>query len=133
MISYVTIGAKDIDEAVAFYDSTLGALGHERTFLSDGWAGYAPKGQPENATVMICTPQNGQPALGGNGMMVGLHADTPEQVDAFYAAAMAHGGTDEGAAGPRPQYGPSHYLAYVRDPTGNKLAAFCKTYQAKAD
>ena len=64
--------------------------------------------------------------------MVGLHADTAEQVDAFYAAAMANGGTDEGPAGPRPQYGEGYYLAYVRDPTGNKLAAFCKTYKAPA-
>jgi catechol 2,3-dioxygenase-like lactoylglutathione lyase family enzyme len=129
MISYVTIGAADIDKAVAFYDPVMAALGHERTFLNGGWAGYAPKGQPENASVMLCTPQNGEPAKAGNGIMVGLHADTPAQVDAFYAAAMANGGTDEGAAGPRPQYGATYYLAYVRDPTGNKLSAFCKTYQ----
>ena len=130
MISYVTIGAADIDKAVAFYDPVMAALGHERTFLDGGWAGYAPKGEPDKSTVMICTPQNGQPAKAGNGIMVGLQADTPEQVDAFYAAAMANGGTDEGAAGPRPQYGATYYLAYLRDPTGNKLSAFCKTYQA---
>ena len=130
MISYVTIGARDIDEAVAFYDPALDALGHARTFMDGGWAGYAPKAEPDRASVMICTPQNGQPAQAGNGMMVGLQADTPAQVDAFHAAAMAHGGSDEGAPGPRPQYGPTYYLAYVRDPTGNKLSAFCKSYQA---
>ena len=129
MISYVTIGARNIEEAVGFYDAVLAALGHERTFLQDGWAGYAPKGQPDKASVLICTPVNGEPARGGNGMMVGLTAETPAQVDAFHAAAMANGGLDEGAAGPRPQYGPNLYLAYVRDPTGNKLSAMCNSYQ----
>jgi len=126
MISYVTIGAADIDKAVAFYDPTLAALGHVRTFMQGGWAGYASKAEPEKASVLLCAPANGEPAKAGNGIMVGLHADTAEQVDAFYAAAMANGGTDEGPAGPRPQYGEGYYLAYVRDPTGNKLAAFCK-------
>ncbi len=132
MISYVTIGATDIDQAVAFYDPVLAALGHERTFMQGGWAGYAPKGEPDKASVMLCAPANGEPAKAGNGIMVGLHADTSDQVDAFYAAAMANGGTDEGPAGPRPQYGEGYYLAYVRDPTGNKLAAFCKGYKAPA-
>ena len=129
MISYVTIGTNDIDKAVAFYDPVLAALGHERTFMQGGWAGYSPKGQPDKAAVMLCAPQNGQPAAAGNGIMVGLHADSSDQVDAFHTAAMANGGTDEGAAGPRPQYGEGYYLAYVRDPTGNKLAAFCRSYK----
>ncbi|HEY3812177.1 MAG TPA: VOC family protein [Caulobacteraceae bacterium] len=132
MLSYVTIGAKDPDEAVKFYDAVLKPLGVERAFFQGGWAGYAPGGDPEKVSLMVCTPSNGEPARGGNGIMIGLSADTPEQVDAFYAAAMANGATDEGPAGPRPQYGPTYYLAYVRDPTGNKLAVMCKSYQAPA-
>ena len=132
MISYVTLGAKDPDEAVKFYDAALKPLGIARAFFEGGWAGYAPGGDPEQVKLMVCAPINGEPARGGNGAMVGFGADTPDAVDAFYAAAMANGGTDAGPAGPRPQYGPNYYLAYVRDPTGNKLAAMCKTYQPPA-
>lgn len=60
-------------------------------------------------------------------IMVGLKARTPEQVDAFHAAAMAHGGECAGPPGPRPAYGEGYYLAYVRDPDGNKLSAFLKS------
>lgn len=124
MISYITIGASDIDRAGAFYDAALAALGSARQWRQGDWIGYGP--DPEHATIMICPPQNGQPARAGNGIMVGLKAETPEQVDAFHAAALAHGGTCEGPPGPRPAYGEGYYLAYVRDPDGNKLSAFLK-------
>lgn len=123
MISYVTIGTNDMDQALGFYDPVMTALGYQRTFQDGGWAGYAgPDGGP---TVMICNPADGQPARAGNGIMVGLHAASEEQVQAFHAAALANGGTDEGAPGLRP-YGEGYYLAYVRDPVGNKLSAFYK-------
>lgn len=131
MISYVTIGAKDIDESMKFYDAALAPLGVTRQWAQNGWAGYAHPEKPDAPGFMLATPADGNAARAGNGNMVGLHADTPEQVDAFHAAAMAAGGTCEGAPGPRPQYGANYYLAYVRDPVGNKLSAFCKTYQPK--
>nr|WP_277991143.1 VOC family protein [Sphingomonas panni] len=68
-----------------------------------------------------CTPFDGAPASAGNGAMIGFFVDSQTQVDAFHAAAMAHGGSDEGAPGLRP-YGPNWYAAYLRDPAGNKLA-----------
>lgn len=125
MISYITIGASDIDRAGDFYDAVLGALGNQRLWRQGDWIGYGP--DPEHATVMICSPENGQPAKAGNGIMVGLKAETSEQVDAFYAAAMAKGGSCAGPPGPRPAYGEGYYLAYVRDPDGNKLSAFLKS------
>jgi catechol 2,3-dioxygenase-like lactoylglutathione lyase family enzyme len=123
MISYVTIGADDLDQAVGFYDPVLAALGCERTFMEGGWAGYASK--DGGAQVMLCKPHDGQPARAGNGVMIGFKADSEAQVQAFHAAALAAGGTDEGAPGLRP-YGDGYYLAYVRDPVGNKLSAFYK-------
>ncbi|AAK24497.1 conserved hypothetical protein [Caulobacter vibrioides CB15] len=75
---------------------------------------------------MICSPENGEPAKAGNGIMIGLKADSPQQVDAFHAAALAHGGVCAGPPGLRPTYGEGYYLAYVRDPDGNKLSAFFK-------
>ncbi len=125
MISYITIGASDIDRAGNFYDAVLGALGSQRLWRQGDWIGYGP--DQDHATVMICSPENGQPAKAGNGIMVGLKAETPEQVDAFHAAAMANGGSCEGQPGPRPAYGEGYYLAYVRDPDGNKLSAFLKS------
>lgn len=125
MISYITIGASDIDRAGVFYDAALAAFGGARQWRQGDWIGYGP--DPEHATIMICPPQNGQPARAGNGVMIGLKAESPQQVDAFHAAALVHGGTCEGPPGPRPAYGEGYYLAYVRDPDGNKLSAFFKS------
>lgn len=126
MITYVTIGTDDLGKAVAFYDAVLGTLGSARTFMEGGWAGYGPEGA-DHATVLLCSPENGEPAKAGNGVMIGLRAENEAQVQAFHAAALAHGGTSEGEPGPRPVYGDGYYLAYVRDPTGNKLSAFYKS------
>jgi len=124
MISYVTIGANDIDESVKFYDAVLPTLGCQRTFFDNGWAGYG-SADGSGPSVMVCQPENGEPACMGNGCMVGLKASSEAQVQAFHAAALAAGGKDEGAPGLRP-YGDGYYLAYVRDPVGNKLSAFYK-------
>lgn len=126
MIGYVTIGAADPDQAVKFYDPVLSALGHERFFFENGWAGYRPAGEPDAQTLYVCTPANEKAATAGNGSMVGLKAKSPAQVRAFHAAALANGGTSEGEPGPRPHYGPDIYIAYVRDPIGNKLSAVYK-------
>lgn len=123
MISYITIGANDIDQAVAFYDAVLGALGNQRVWQQGTWAGYGPEGD-DHGTILLCAPFNEEAARPGNGIMVGLHAESAAQVDAFHAAALASGGTCEGPPGPRETYGEGYYLAYVRDPTGNKLSAF---------
>ena len=68
----------------------------------------------------------GKPAAVGNGSMPALCAASHAEVDAFHAAAIANGGTDEGKPGLRP-FGPSFYACYVRDPDGNKLSAVCET------
>jgi catechol 2,3-dioxygenase-like lactoylglutathione lyase family enzyme len=124
MISYVTIGTNDIDASVKFYDAVLATLDCQRTFLTDGFAGYGAN-DGAGPSVMVCRPHDGQPATASNGSMVGLRAASEAQVQAFHAAALANGGTCEGEPGLRP-YGEGFYLAYVRDPQGNKLSAFHK-------
>jgi catechol 2,3-dioxygenase-like lactoylglutathione lyase family enzyme len=124
MIGYVTIGALNVEEAMPFYDAVLGAIGYERQFFDSGWAGYGPKGQEANT--FICPPFDGQAARGGNGVMIAFRSPSKEAVDAAHAAALASGGVDEGAPGPRPADSTSFYGAYVRDVTGNKIAIFTK-------
>lgn len=124
MIGYVTIGALDVEKAMPFYDAVLGAIGYERQFFDGGWAGYGLKGQ--DATTFICPPFDGQAARAGNGVMIAFKGESKEAVQAAHAAALAQGGVDEGAPGSRPADSTSFYGAYMRDPTGNKIAVFTK-------
>jgi catechol 2,3-dioxygenase-like lactoylglutathione lyase family enzyme len=122
MIGYVTIGALDLAAAVPFYDAVLGAIDYERRSFEGGWAFYGPRGGEGN--VGICTPFDGRPARAGNGIMIAFSAASNAAVDAAHAAALANGGADEGAPGPRPADSTGFYGAYMRDPTGNKLCVF---------
>lgn len=124
MIGYVTIGALNVEDAMPFYDAVLGAIGYERQFFDSGWAGYGPKGQEANT--FVCPPFDGQQARGGNGIMIAFRGPDKAAVDAAYAAALAFGGVDEGAPGPRPADSTTFYGAYVRDATGNKIAIFTR-------
>lgn len=119
---YVTLGAVHAATANAFYDAVLSTIGWRSHAEFPGWRAYSEDGAGRGFTLWIAKPFDGQAATCGNGVMVGFPARTRMEVDAFHAAAMAHGGTDEGAPGPRPQYGPDWYAAYMRDPSGNKIA-----------
>lgn len=123
MFAYATLGARDADASRAFYDAALGAIGWGCHADFPGWRAYSEGGRGEGFTLWIGKPYDGAEATRGNGTMIGLPAPSRAAVDAFHAAALAHGGSDEGAPGPRESYGPNWYAAYVRDPTGNKLAA----------
>ena len=124
MIGYVTIGAVDGARSVAFYDAVLEAIGYTRAFFDQGWAGYGPKGG-DTQDVFVCPPFDGQPARAGNGIMIAFKASNTNEVAAAHDAALANGGTDEGAPGPRPADSTKFYGAYMRDPTGNKICVFC--------
>lgn len=119
MIAYSTLGTNDMDRSIAFYDATLGVLGAVREMTSTSWTRYGRPG--ERAKVCLTPPFDRQPATFGNGTMLAFQAPDQAAVDAFHAAALAKGGSDEGAPGIREG---THYVAYVRDPDGNKLCAF---------
>lgn len=135
MFTYICLGTNDLERATRFYDPVMATLGHARCNTTDepdweswvGWGIYENHGAREEA-LWLCQPHNHQPATVGNGTMVSLKATSWAQVDAFHAAALAHGGTSEGAPGLRPQYNPDFYAAYVRDPDGHKLAVVCRGY-----
>lgn len=123
MYSHITLGTNDIATAQAFYDPVMtGALGHPLMFKTDTALAY---GLPAGEKLFVVFPFDGNAASTGNGTHVAFRVDSRDLVDAFYNAALANGGTDEGAPGPRPHYHPNYYGAYVRDPDGNKLQAVC--------
>jgi len=122
MIGYVTIGASDVEAALPFYDGVFGAIGGERKSYEGGWAFYGLKGGEGN--VGVCKPFDGQPARGGNGIMIAFAAPSQDAVRAAHAAGLANGGSDEGAPGFRPPDGKAFYGGYLRDPTGNKICVF---------
>ena len=126
MLSHITLGTNDFDWALNFYDKVLAPLGIKRTETSGehGFAMYQSGGDP--FSLFICKPLDRQPATHGNGTHVAFLAPNHAAVDAFHAAALAEGGQDEGAPGPRPHYHKDYYGAYVRDLDGNKLQACCQ-------
>ncbi len=130
MFSHVMVGADDLDQSRRFYDSVLGAIG-ARAGVTD------PKGRTswlhKGAVFMLTKPIDGQPASCGNGMTIGFQCDNAEMVDAWHAAGVAAGGTAiEDPPGVRANPFGQLYLAYLRDPAGNKLCALYRIPKATA-
>lgn len=128
MISYVTVGADDIERAERFYSAFLPALGY-RLEEYHGDLSYLPPTQPGqkqgSPDFYVKAPFDGSPASSGNGSMTAFEVASQNQVRELHAAALTAGGFDEGEPGFRPSYGPHFYVGYLRDPHGNKVALFC--------
>ena len=120
MFSHVMLGTNDLEASKKFYDAVLGALGIGPGVANKNRYFYrSPTG-----SFAITTPVNGEPATHGNGSTIGFNASSVEQVDAFHAAGVANGGTTcEDPPGLREGGAVKLYLAYLRDPDGNKLCA----------
>ena len=120
MLHHVSIGVADVTRAAQFYDRILQELGYKRVLevLPYG-IGYGDK-QP---SFWVQLPHNQQPAAVGNGAHVAFNATSEEMIRAFHRAALEAGGSDDGAPGPRPDYGPDYFGAFVRDLDGNKIEA----------
>ncbi len=120
MFSHVMVGVNDMDASRTFYDATLGALGHKAGIMdAKGRCIYRTK----SGVLLLSTPLNGEDACGANGGTLGFNALTTEAVDAWHTAGTAHGGTScEDPPGPRGNPA-TMYLAYLRDPAGNKVCA----------
>ncbi|MCL6417495.1 VOC family protein [Aestuariirhabdus sp. Z084] len=120
MIGYVTLGTNDLEKSTAFYDKLLAEIGATRFMQDDTFVAWATA--PEQPSVAVIKPFDGNAATVGNGVMVALFVEKPEQVDALYAKAIELGATDEGQPGPRGSDG--FYAGYFRDLDGNKLNFF---------
>lgn len=119
MIGYVTVGTNDLPRAAKFYDALAAEMATPRMMEFETFIAWGIPDGP--CGIAVTKPYDGQAATVGNGVMVALEAKDKEQVDRLYAIALANGGTDEGAPGPR---GEGFYAGYFRDPDGNKLNAF---------
>lgn len=120
MFSHVMLGANDVQKSKAFYDAVLGALGHGPGVIDEkGRCFYFTA----SGIFALTKPIDGKPATRGNGSTVGFAAASPEQADAWHKAGLANGGTAvEDPPGVR-EGGLKLYLAYLLDPSGNKICA----------
>ena len=120
MFSHVMIGTNDLDRAKKFYDATLGALGVGPAVVDGHRIFYiTPKG-----VFSVSKPIDGKPATAANGGTIGFAAASSAQADAWHAAGVAAGGkTCEDPPGVRSGNSGKMYLAYLRDPDGNKICA----------
>jgi len=121
MFSHVMLGANDIQESKKFYDAILGTLGYDKGTID-------PKGRcfyfTKTGILGLSVPIDGESACHGNGSTLGFAVDTPELGDAWHAAGLASGGTAcEDPPGVRDGGAMTLYLAYLRDPAGNKICA----------
>jgi predicted lactoylglutathione lyase len=123
MIGYVTLGTNDLERATKFYDALLAEMGVTR-LMEFGGRGHGWAASLDQPMLCVFKPYDGRPATIGNGVMVGIAADSRETVDRVHRKALELGGTDEGRPGPRAEGGDGFYAGYFRDLDGNKLDVF---------
>ena len=121
MYSHMMVGSNDIDRSKKFYDAIFTAIGGKEARVDPkGRLAYAK----DNAVFLVTPPIDGEPATHGNGSTIGFAVTGPEQAKAWHEAGIASGGTAiEDPPGVRSGMGMNLYLAYLRDPDGNKLCA----------
>lgn len=119
ILSHVSLGSNQFEQALAFYDRVLPTLGCKRILAHPGAVAYGRE-YPE---FWVQTPIDGRPASVGNGTHIGFIAPNKEAVHAFHQAALEAGAVDEGAPGPRAEYGDPYYGCFVRDLDGHKIEA----------
>jgi len=121
MISHVSIGVREVGKAGKFYDAALGALGYKRLYESAEAVGYG-NDSPQLWLMKAEHPVQADPA---SGLHFCFEAKKRADVDHFHASALKAGGKDNGKPGLRPDYGENYYAAFVVDPEGYRLEAYC--------
>ena len=131
MIDHITIDVSDLAKSKEFYSEALRPLGYEivsELELDSGvkMVGYGANNKPDYW--IVCGARQVTPLT--QNIHIAIRAKNAAAVDAFYAAALAHGGMDNGRPGPRPHYHEHYYGAFVFDPDGINLEAVCHTHRA---
>ena len=123
MFSHVMVGSNEVERSKRFYDKLFEKTGHQD---DKGRLAYRNKG----AVFMVTSPIDGQPACHANGGTIGFNFDSPEDVDAWHKRGVEAGGAPiEDAPGYRENAFGKLYLAYLRDPDGNKLCGLHRPEQ----
>jgi len=118
MYDHIGLKVKDVAAGVRFYEAALAPLGCVLCSRDDAGAGFGPKGEPALWLNRVAGPT-------GPGAHVAFRAASRAAVDGFHAAGLKAGGRDNGAPGPRADYGPRYYAAFLIDPDGNNVEAVC--------
>lgn len=124
MLDHVSITVSDIAAAERFYDAVMQALGVVKVGRRDDWLGYGERARPDHPDRVYISIRRGTRPEEAFGRHWCFKAQTRGEVDAFWAAGLAAGGSDDGAPGLR-AYHPSYYGAFLRDPDGNRIEAVC--------
>ena len=119
MIDHLSLGVRDLAASRRFYDAALAPLGYRCLSTDEGSLGYGR----ESAVLWLLRTDHPVAPDARSGLHVCLQAPDAKSVAAFHAAALHHGGSDNGAPGPRPDYGPDYIAAFVMDPDGYRLEA----------
>lgn len=118
MYDHIGLKVRNLDASIKFYTAVLAPLGHVLCSRDDSGAGFGPKGAPA-----LWLHASNQPV--GPGAHVAFSASDHDAIKAFHAAGLTAGGRDNGGAGPRADYSPTYYAAFLIDPDGNNIEAVC--------
>jgi catechol 2,3-dioxygenase-like lactoylglutathione lyase family enzyme len=122
MFDHISIGVSDLERSRRFYSAALEPLGYSLRHEGDGMLGYGPG----NVGLWVAKVDRPVPADRGSGLHICFTAPLASAIDAFHRAGLAAGGTDNGAPGLRPDYSPNYYAAFLIDPDGFRLEAYCE-------
>ena len=115
MLSHISFSVSDLSRSNAFYDAVLGAVGFSRVYSGETSSGWGDASGDEKVAIKKRVEAVVAPSAGFH---LAFHAETQEQVHTFYEEGLKYGGRDNGKPGPRPEYGPKYYAAFLTDPDG---------------
>lgn len=121
MFDHLSLDVADFSGSLRFYDAALAPLKYQRCFAMANIAAYGPGSRP----MFWIAASEEAPVSAPLGFHLAFQAETRQAVDAFFAAAIAQGGTDDGKPGLRTHYHPNYYAAFVIDPSGYRIEAVC--------
>jgi catechol 2,3-dioxygenase-like lactoylglutathione lyase family enzyme len=124
LLHHLSFAVSNLQRSAAFYDAVLGALGHARVWTNPTGIGYGMSGNEDKFAIKFRGGKVNAPSVGFH---VAFAAPSRDAVAAFHAAALQHGGRDDGAPGLRPAYGANYYAAFVTDPDGYRIEAVARS------
>jgi catechol 2,3-dioxygenase-like lactoylglutathione lyase family enzyme len=126
MIDHISIGVRDLASARAFYTAVLAPLDYELRDDREHTAGFGRRGKPHSEFWLNARPRMAAVSP-DSGIHICLRTKSPDAVRAFHDAALAHGGRSDGVPGPRPEYSPAYFAAFIRDLDGHLIEVVTST------